>query len=241
MAWRMDSTAGAHIWDTEPMSAPDLACRDEELRWLMRQEGRRWSLINGRIAGSGDPTMMARGNYGAPAAYALDQANTGIAVGTSNVALWTPASYSPIPANSVQAPMSFRLRANGLVTTSAASLTTTITGAVGTAVTGTSMGASTAMSLPGATAITNAYWDLQYTMTIRTGGESGTAVGFGNIVWTTAAGPSASTSQELFGGGNTVASSINWVTTAQGLLIYAVASATTVTIQPTQIHFANWD
>lgn len=242
MGWRMDSSAGAALWDTEPLTNSDLACRDEELSWLMRQERRNWKLINGRIAASGDPTA-SRGNYAANGAYALDQQNTGIALtGTTTAALWTPASYTPIPANSVQAPESFRVYASGIVTTSTTSLTTTILPSIsGTTTAGSTLGSSGALSFPGATAITAAFWRLYYNATIRTAGEAGTAVGDGWLIWTTAAGTGTGVAQSLFGAGNTVVTGINFVTTAQGICISGTPSASTITVTPNQIHFQNWD
>jgi hypothetical protein len=65
MGWRFDSTAGATIWDTEPMTRDDLALRDEELAWMIREGKRGWKLINGRIAASGEPTNGRRHLRGA--------------------------------------------------------------------------------------------------------------------------------------------------------------------------------
>jgi hypothetical protein len=39
MGWRFDSTAGATVYDTEPMTSDDLALRDEELAWMIREGG----------------------------------------------------------------------------------------------------------------------------------------------------------------------------------------------------------
>ena len=103
MSWRQDSSAGAYVWDTAPLSDQEILCRDEEIRWLARHEQKqgKWKLINGRLAERGD-LVASRGNYGAPGAYALAQAGTAVAmVGTTNIAWWNPTSYSPIPANSV--------------------------------------------------------------------------------------------------------------------------------------------
>ena len=66
MSWRADSTLGAYVWDTQPMSDAELACRDEEIRWLMAHERQQWGLINGRLKEKCDPQMY--GTYAGVAA-----------------------------------------------------------------------------------------------------------------------------------------------------------------------------
>lgn len=243
MPWRIDSTAGAHIWDTQPMSDDDLKLRDEELKWLMVHEGRRWKVINGRIAQKGDP-VMNRGNFSGPGAYANSQALTAVTGGAINVAWWAPGTYSPIPAQSVQAPMAFRLWASGIVTSSGAGQTLTMNPAVGTAVAGQALGASAALAL-GST-ITGAFWRLEYGLLIQKPGTAGTAVGSGEITWGTTAGATPGTptatnpSNALFSAGNTAAT-VDWVTTAQGLLIAATPSAAGVSVTPNIVVFQSLD
>jgi hypothetical protein len=243
MPWRIDSTAGAHVWDTQPMSDADLACRDEELKWLMVHEARRWKVVNGRIAQKGDP-VMNRGNFSGPSAYANAQALAAVTGGAANVRWWDPAIYSPIPVNSVQAPTAFRLWASGLVTSSAAGQTLTMNPAIGTAVAGQALGASAALAL-GST-ITGAFWRLEYGLLIRTPGTSGTAVGSGEITWGTTAGATPGTptatnpSNALFGAGNTVATA-DFQTTAQGLLIAATPSAAGVSVTPNVVVLQSLD
>jgi hypothetical protein len=229
--------------DARELLPHELACRDEELTWLMRHHGSYWKLINGQIAGKGVPTNTT-GTYAGPGAFANAQAGAAVTGGTTNVAWWSPATYSPIPANSVKAPAAFRLKAGGLVTSSGAGQTITLNPAIGTAVAGQALGASSVHVL-GST-ITGAFWRLEYELLIRTTGTSGTAVGTADFMWTTTAGASPATptatnpSSALFGGFNTVATA-DFQGTAQGLLIAATPSAAGVSVTPNGIIFQSLD
>jgi hypothetical protein len=232
----MDSTAGAHVWDTQPMTGDELAVRDEELAWLMRHERRNWRLINGRIAGKGDP-VAAEGTYGALLAYPPAQSGTAVTGGTANVAWWSAAVYSPIPANSVLAPQAYRVIATGTVTSSATAQTLTPSANVGTAV-GTGLGTGPALSLGASSAQTGMLWYLIGDLTVRTAGSAGTVYGMFEIRITNAAGASSSIIQALYG--NTVQSSIDF-TAATGVTLGATPSATGVSVTMTQIHFCDWN
>ena len=123
MPWRMDSTAGAAIWDTQPMSTDDLALRDDEIRWLMQKERQSWKLVNGRISQKGDPVANV-GSYTSLGAYPPTQTQTSTAVTTATpgTAIWTSTIFSPILGNSVIAGSGYRIAASGTIQTSAGSL-----------------------------------------------------------------------------------------------------------------------
>mgnify|MGYP001332538603 CR=1 FL=1 len=104
MSWRTDSSCGAHIWDTEPMTTDDLALRDEEIAWLTQKGRHQWKLVNGRIARKGDP-VAAVGAYSALGAYPPVQAQTSSALATTTpgTCFWTSTIWTPILANAVTA------------------------------------------------------------------------------------------------------------------------------------------
>lgn len=240
MGWRTnDSAVGCRTWDTEPMARDDILCRNEELEWIKRHQRKGWKLINGRIAQSGDPVAV-QGSYGGVLAYPPAQALTAVTGGTTNVAWWTPTTYSPIPANSVMAPEGYRLEASGTITTTGAQ-TVIMNPAIGTAVAGVALGASA--TLTGPSTITGALWKLFGDLTIRTAGTAGTAYGTFLLVMGTTAGATPATptatnpSHWLFG--YTVAT-VDW-TAAQGLLIAATPSAAGVSVTPQQVHWTSWN
>jgi hypothetical protein len=242
MGWRMDSSAGAHLWDTEALGAEDILCRDEELDWLKRDQRKSWKLINGRIARSGDPTM-AEGTYGALVAYPPAQNLTAITGVSAITLLWSPATYTPLPANSVMAPEAYRIAATGVWSSGATAAPTTVwTPDISTTATTPGLGASSAMVY--VISITNGFWYLIGDVTIRTAGTSGTAYGMFTLIYTTAAGPSPATStatnpsHAIFG--NTVVTR-DFVTSSQGLSISVTPSNTTISHTPTQIHWMSWN
>jgi hypothetical protein len=198
MSWRFDSTAGANIWETQPLSDDELKLRDEEIVWLKQQGRRDWKVINGRLQRSGEPTML-EGTYGGLVAYPPAQDLTAVTGGTANVAWWTPALYTPLPANSVLSPEAYRIAATGRVTSSATTQTITPNANIGTAI-GTGLGAGAAMSLGSATAVTNMLWFMLGDVTIRAAGSAGVAIGSFVLKITNAAGASTSIIQEIFGG-----------------------------------------
>jgi hypothetical protein len=226
------------------MSADQLACRDEELAWLMRHERMRWKVINGQLASRGEP-VASSGQFAGPGAFSNAQALSAVTGGTSNVAWWSPSVYTPIPANSVKAPAAYRLVAWGIITSSGAGQTIQVNPAVGTAVAGQSLGTSAAALALGST-ITAAYWRLEYDMVMRTTGTSGTAVGGGLFMLGTSAGatpqpPTATNpSTYLIGAGNTTATA-DFQATAQGLLIAATPSAAGVSVTPTMVIWQSLD
>lgn len=237
MGWRVDSSCGASIWDTETLTPADVACRDEEISWLKNHERRNWKLVNGRIAGSGDPTGL-EGTYGGLNAYPPAQDLTAVTGGTANVAWWSAALYSPLPGNSVLSPEAYRIAASGRVTSSAVSQTITPNANIGTAI-GTGLGAGASLSLGSATAVTNMLWFLLGDLTIRAAGTAGVAIGSFVLKVTNAAGASTSIIQEIFGGAATQ-TAIDF-TVAQGLSLGATPSAAGVSVTPTQVHWMSWN
>ena len=235
MSWRFDSTAGAHIWDTQPLTADELKLRDEEITWLKNHERRNWKLINGRIAGKGDPTML-EGTYGGLNAYPPAQNLTAVTGGTANVAWWTASLYTPLPANSVLSPEAYRVTASGLITTSAASQTITPSSNIGTAV-GTGLGTGAAATL-GST-ITNAQWYLLGDLTVRAAGTAGSVIARFMLKAGQVAGAAtgANVLTSLFGASQ---SSIDF-TAAQGLTLGATPSAAGVSVTPEQVHWMSWN
>lgn len=242
MSWRTDSTAGAFVWDTQELLPHEVACRDEELGWLIQNGRKDWKLVNGRIQRSGDPTML-QGLYAGltalpPAASPPSVAVT--ATASPGVAIWTTTLYTPIPANAVMAPAIFEVMAAGTVQTSTTSMTTTILPGIGNVVEGAapstykSLGPSGALTLA-ATALT-CLWRFEGELIIQENGTAGTAVFIGQMTFTTAAAPatSAQVGQGMCGG--TQATSLDFTGTTAGypggFLLAAWASASTVTYVP---------
>jgi hypothetical protein len=175
MSWRNDSTAGGFIWDTQPLTDAELQCRDEEIQWLIKHEKRNWKLLNGRIIGSGAPTAMAEGTYGALGAYPLPGAIAMAALTTTESAFIPAANiatYTPIPANATLAPQAWRFAIAGryTVTTVPGSLITSFR--LGNANTSPLLGTSAAVAQTAS--LTNAFALWKGDMTIYSVGAPGT-------------------------------------------------------------------
>ena len=256
MSWRTGgSEVGQGIQDTEPFSSEDLLCRDEELRWLMSDQRKRWHLINGRLSQSGVP-MMAEGTYGALMAYPPAVASPAVVPVTTTPGspLWTVATYSPILGNSVLAPSAFRLAASGTIQTSTSALTCAFLPAIGQGTAAASSGAPTAgyqtLGVSGlctlASTLTCPY-RLEGELTIRSVGTAGTAYFAGTVFIGVLAMPAASGTATVSGFtapiGYTVATAdFTGVTSGvPGMLVDAFAASTTVTITTQQVHFASWN
>lgn len=246
MSWRKDSTLGAYIFDTEPMSADDLRCRDEELVWLMQHERRGWSLINGRIIESGDP-MATAGVYGGLGAYPMPAAIAGPAMSTTEAGILSAgniAIYTPMPAGVVTAPQGWRVHVSGRYTVGATPGTIVFTPRLGNANTSPSLGASAAITQ---TNLTAAFWALRGEITVNTVGAPGTNSKANGTFWAqvnTAVGGAFNSA--LWGTGATDASFDSTVplgTNGGGLWIGGTdAGATnhaTYTIQ--QVHWMSWN
>lgn len=248
MSWRQDSTAGAAIWDTEPMSGQDLLCRDEELRWLMNHGKKQWELINGRIARKGDPTA-ALGSYGGLMAYPPNAAQTSTALATSTPGstIWTVATYSPILANAVMAPSGYRITASGTIQTSTSGLTVTALPSIGSGsvnaapTTYQTLGVSGASGTLG-TSLTGG-WNLMGELTIRSTGTAGTAWFSGQMTYTTTTLPAAASATGTLLLGGTVATVDFTGATANypGGMQLSMFGAATVTIVTNSVHFTSWN
>lgn len=205
MSWRMDSSAGAAIWDTEPMSVQDLKCRDEELEWLIRDGRSSWQLINGRIAGSGHPTA-ALGSYGGLLAYPPVEAQTSTAVTTASpgTTLWTVATYSPILANAIMAASAYRITASGTIQTSTTSQTCNWMPSIGTGSVNAAPTTNQTLGVTGAVAIATtaltSNFDFEFDFTVRKTGASGLVYGMGSIICGLNAAPVTTTVTGLMGG-----------------------------------------
>jgi hypothetical protein len=215
--------------DVRTLLPHQLACRDDELAWLIREHRTRWRLIGGQIHGQGIPTAL-EGTYMGLLAYPPAQDLTAVTGGTANVAWWTAALYSPIPANSVMTPEAFRLASTGRVTTTGAQ-TITPNANIGTAI-GTGLAAGAAITI---STITNALWFCLADLTMRAPGTAGVAIGGFKFTCGTAAGATNTTTTQLLGGTATQ-TGIDF-TTAQGLSFGATPSAAGVSVTPTQVHW----
>jgi hypothetical protein len=237
--WRRDSNSGAAVYDTHPLNDQEILERNEELTWLKNKMGKRWSLINGQIAQSGDPTML-EGTYGGLNAYPLAQDGTAVTGGTTNVAWWSAPIYTPFPQNSVLAPEAYRIAAQGRITSSAVSQTITPNAHIGAAI-GTGLAAGASTSLGAATAVTNMLWFLLGDITIRAAGTAGVAIGQFVLKIGNAAGATTNMIHSMFGGTATQ-TAIDFITVAsQGLQLGATPSAAGVSVTPTQVHWMSWN
>jgi hypothetical protein len=246
MPWRWDSTAGATVWDTQPMSRDELALRDEELAWLIRSGRRDWKLINGRIVGSGSPTAMAEGTYGALAAYPLPVSEAGLTLSATEQGLVPSAHipvYAPLPINGILAPQAYRFVLTGIFTSVATSGTLTITPRIGNANTSPSLGASAAQTLTAS--LTNGQFAIKGDITIRTIGLPGansTAIGtFQAFANSTVGGAVTSW---LWGTGTTAVSFDSTITAGAnggGLWFGLTFSANFPTFTLQQVHVMDWN
>lgn len=161
------------------------------------------------------------------------------------VGLWSAPIHTPIPANSLIAPETFRLAVTGQCTTAATPGNATWTPRLGTTTGGSALGASGAIPLTAS--ITNSFWQLVGDITVRSigSGTAATAIatfllhhrhaigGAGDFLTTT----SSQTGIQIFG--NTVATFDS--TVAQGIFMGMAQTVTTVTWKPDQIHWMSWN
>lgn len=246
MSWRWDSTAGATVWDTEPMSKDDLAVRDEELHWMIRTQRRGWKVINGRIAGSGVPTAMAEGTYGALDAYPMPASATGLTLSATEQGL-IPAAYipvySPLPVNGILAPQAYRYVLSGVFTSVATSGNLTMSPRIGNAITSPLLGTSAAQALTAS--LTNGQFHITGDVTIRSIGLPGTnstAIGTFRCVCNSTVG--GAVTSWLWGTG---ASAVNFDSTIAagtnggGFWFGALFSANFPTFTLQQTHVLDWN
>jgi len=251
MPWRDDSTLGAHVWDTQPMSDDDLAVRDEELTWLLRHEKKNWKLFNGRITGRDRDFPLgpvnAEGTYGALGAYPPSASIAASALSTTETGLLSAANvaiYTPMPPNSILAPQAWRIVICGVYTAGATPGTVAFTPRIGNANTSPSLGASAAITQ---TALTNAFWMIKGDITVRSIGGPGTnskATGVFDAKVNTAVGGAFNTA--LWGTGTADASFDSTIaigTNGGGLWIGAVDAGATnhATYTMQQVHWMDWN
>lgn len=201
-----------------------------------------WTLLNGELLESGDPTAL-NAQFAGPMALPMSSA-AGAAVNpavATETALWTAATYTPMPLNSTMAPQAYRLTVTGQYTSTAtASPTLILTPRIGTTTGGATLGASRAIPLTAS--LTSANFRLIGDVTIRSVGDaatSGSAIGFFHVMAPLAAGAGAVSLNDLFG--HTVATYAS--TSAQGLFMSMTSNpagaTTSITLQ--QIIFSSWN
>lgn len=258
MSWRKDSSAGATIWDTEPLTRDDLSLRDEEIQFLMRQ-GRPWKITNGRLVqrkswameggipvlDCGGPTN-AEGTYGALAAYPLPTSEAALTLSATEQGLIPAAHipiYTPLPINGLLAPQAYRVILAGVFTSVATSGTLTMTPRLGNANTSPSLGASAAQTLTAS--LTAGQFYVMGDMTIRTVGLPGansTAIATFHALANSTVG--GATTSWLWGTGATAVSFDTTVAAAAGgggfwFGVTFSANFPTMTLQ--QIHMMDWN
>lgn len=240
MSWRLDSTAGAHVWDTEPMSRDDLALRDEEIAWLVDRGHRDYALINGRLARSGHPTN-AVGVYTGVNSYAPPGTLANVASLNGEAALWNVALYSPWPANSLLAPSAWELYVQWQTVTVATPANLTINPRVGTFAAGASTTAGIALGADAAITLTASIttnWKTVGTVTVGRIGIPGTNSTVQGEFQTTAkpatTGTGAATINDLYG--YTTAAAFD-ASIASGVVLGMANTVTTINYQVNQIHW----
>jgi hypothetical protein len=120
--WHADSSMGATIAETRPLSGDEVLLRDEEIAYLIRRargsRGRNWKLINGRIAAAGVP-VATEGTYGGLQAYPMPASATGLTLSATEQGL-IPAAYipvyTPLPINGLLGPQAYRWLISGIFT-----------------------------------------------------------------------------------------------------------------------------
>lgn len=256
MGWRADSSAAA-IWENEPMTMDDLALRDEEIQWLMRQ-GRPWKITNGRLVerrgwkaeGGGlaldAPLMGAEGTYGALAAYPLPTSEAALTLSATEQGL-VPAAhipiYTPLPINGILGPQAYRVIMAGVFTSVATSGNLTITPRLGNANTSPSLGASAAQLLTAS--LTNGQFYIMGDITIRSIGLPGansTAIGTFHALTNTAVG--GATTSYLWGTGATPVSFDSTIAAGAnggGLWMGVTFTANFPTMTLQQVHMMDWN
>jgi hypothetical protein len=238
MSWRQDSTAGAYIWDTQPMSDSDLLCRDEEIRWLMAHERQRWGLINGRLKKKADPT--AYGTYCGLSALPPAAVLGNVASLNGEAAAWTTALFTPWLANTLASPSAWILWASFQATTSTTPANLTINPRVGSVTAGSSstggvaLGADAAITL---TASITTNWSVEGHITIQNIGAPGAnshAEGeFTCVAKPATTGTGAATVNDLFG----YTQATFDASVASGFILGLANTVTTITYAMRQIHW----
>jgi hypothetical protein len=238
MSWRQDSTAGASIWDTQPLTDDELVQRDEEIRWLICHERQQWGLINGRIAGSGDPT--AYGSYAGPAALPPPGTLANVASINGEAAAWTTSLYTPWVANTLASPSAWQIYTSFQATTSTSPGNLTINPRIGNITTGASSTGGIALGADAAVALTASIttdWIVSGRLTVQSVGVAGTnSKAIGSFITTAkpaTTGTGAATINDIYG--YTQASFD--ATGASGFVLGLANTVTTITYAVQQIHW----
>jgi hypothetical protein len=238
MSWRPDSTSGAAVWDTEPMSPEDLACRDEEIRWLMAHERQSWGLINGRLKEKCDPEFY--GTYAGIAAIPPAGTLANVASLSGEASLWDVPTFSPWLAKSTVAPSAWQIYASFQATTSTSPGNLTLNPRVGSIAVGASSTGGIALGADSAIALTASIttdWVVSGRLTIQSIGLPGAnSKAAGSFICTAkpaTTGTGAATINDIFG--YTIAT-WDW-SIANGFVLGMANTVTTITYAPTQIHW----
>lgn len=238
MGWRMDSSAGAAIWDTAPMSDSDLDCRNEEIRWLMAHERQQWGLINGRLKEKNAHT--AYGSYAGLAAVPAETTLANVPSLNGEASLWNTSFYTPWLARSLVSPSAWMLYVAFQTITVATPGNLTITPRVGSFAAGASsaggitMGADAAITL---TASITTQWKCEGKVTVRSIGAPGANSKADGALTVTAkpatAGNGAATINDIFG----FTEATFDASQASGVNLGMGNTVTTINYSVRQIHF----
>lgn len=238
MGWRQDSSAGAAIWDTEPLTSHEVQGRDEEIRWLMAHERQRWSLINGRLAETREPT--AYGTYAGLSALPPAGTLANVPSLSGEASLWNVGLFTPWLANTLVAPSAWQLYASWQTVTGVTPASLTINPRVGSFAAGASSVGGIALGADAAVALTASIttnWQCDGRVTVQSiglpGANSKAAGAFSLEAKASSAGNGAETVGDIFG--FTIASFDASV--ASGVTLGMANTVTTINYQVTQIHW----
>jgi hypothetical protein len=238
VGWRQDSSAGAAVWDTEPLSPEDIRGRDEEIRWLIAHERQSWGLINGRIAGKGDP--VAYGTFAGLAAIPPAGTLANVPSLNGEASLWNVALFSPWLADALVAPSAWQLYVSWQTVTSTSPASVTINPRVGTFAAGASTTGGAALGADAAIALTASIttdWICSGRITVQSIGIPGAnSKAAGSFILTAkpaTATPGPATINDIFG--FTIPSFDASV--ASGVTLGMANTVTTINYTPTQIHW----
>jgi len=245
MSWRTDSSSGATIWDTEPLTRSELALRDEEIEWLAQQGRHQWKLINGRLARKGDP-IAAVGQYSALAANppVNPQTSAALTTATPGTCLWTSTIWTPILANATVSGSAFHVVASGTVQTSTTSLTLTLLPSIGSGTVNAAPTNNQPLGVSGAATLGStltSIWFLHGDLTVRSVGTAGTAWFMGTFHYGNTAAPVASgaTLNTILGGTVATVDFTGATAAVPGGMQFSGWGAATVTIVTQQVHWVS--